>query len=341
MDVGTYNVVKATCSQYCTTCQGATDEWITTDPFAVAAGGTNQLTVTVQLHSGHQYDDTSTASWSSDNTSVATVSSSALVTGVSVGTLNAWAEDDFVTNYTSGCYSSPQECPISTGYIVQSPGNVTPTVTIADTNPDPILAGGIGTVQVTVNPASNVTLTITSSGTGTAQFDNGETTTTISGTTNVNLEGITASQSAFDLTITASLPADGSTLASRPFTVTSGQCGSTFAGTGGDGQKVCPAQVSVTNNFSISNFCYECTSSCIPVQFDSSFTPVNCTSVYNHAPGSLAAVLASTSIGQFYPSSTDCSWHYLHIQTTTVNAQNVKSQYVSNAIGLQCTNCPH
>ena len=65
MEAGTYNVQKATCNNYCTTCQGAVDSWIAADPFAVAVAGTNQLKFIIQDNKGRQYDYASESSWSS------------------------------------------------------------------------------------------------------------------------------------------------------------------------------------------------------------------------------------------------------------------------------------
>lgn len=114
MDLGTYNVQKATCgNQYCITCQGATTSWITADPFSVAVTSSSQLTFKVQYHTGQQYDYTSSGTWSSSDTSLATVSAG-LVNGVGAGSVTVYASAD-VPDYSSGCYSYAQECPIGSG----------------------------------------------------------------------------------------------------------------------------------------------------------------------------------------------------------------------------------
>jgi len=121
MDAGIYNVQKATCGQqYCITCQGAVDSWVAADPFAVAVGGQTQLTFTVQYHSGTQYDLTGTSNWSSSNTSIGTVSAG-LVAGVSPGSLQMSASNDFTPDYFHACYGlntdfyCPQEQGVSGG----------------------------------------------------------------------------------------------------------------------------------------------------------------------------------------------------------------------------------
>jgi hypothetical protein len=128
MDAGTYNVQKATCNNFCKTCQGATDSWITDNPFAVAVSGTHQLTMTVQNHSGTQVNDTSVASWSSSNASVATVSTG-LVNGVAAGSLTADSFDGSFPLYSSGCYSYSIECPLNQGTSASAPGNAIPVIT--------------------------------------------------------------------------------------------------------------------------------------------------------------------------------------------------------------------
>jgi hypothetical protein len=125
MDAGTYNVQKAICGPYCLTCQGAVDEWVDVDPFAVAVGGHTQQKFTVQYHTGSQYDLTAASTWSSSNHNVGTVSAG-LVTGVGAGSLTVSASDDNTPDYAHVCYlSNPDNyCPMGEGVQGGAPGDV-------------------------------------------------------------------------------------------------------------------------------------------------------------------------------------------------------------------------
>jgi len=88
-DSAIYNVRKAICgAPNCITCNGATTApsgvAVTANPFSVAVGGQTQLKFTLTWSTGTQYDDTGSATWSSSNTSVATVQTG-LTKGISVG----------------------------------------------------------------------------------------------------------------------------------------------------------------------------------------------------------------------------------------------------------------
>jgi hypothetical protein len=112
MDVGVYNVQKATCPPLCLDCAGVADAWIDADPFAVAVGSTVQQTFTVQYKSGTQYNATSSASWKSSKSGVGTVKSG-LVTGVSAGSLNVTASEDLPTYNGQQCLpeqDGPPQC---------------------------------------------------------------------------------------------------------------------------------------------------------------------------------------------------------------------------------------
>ncbi len=93
------------------------------DPWAVSFDSTVQQTFTVQYNNGNQYDHTSIAAWSSDDASVATVNARA-VSGVAACSANLLANDQDVPLYSSGCYTYTIECPLNTGEVVSSPGNV-------------------------------------------------------------------------------------------------------------------------------------------------------------------------------------------------------------------------
>ncbi len=148
-DAGTYNVQKATCGLYCQTCQGATNWWIVDDPFAVPLANSHQLTMHVQYHTGTQYDHTQSSSWSSSNTSIATVSSG-LVQGISAGAATAYAENDSEPIYSNTCQGLVIDCPLNSGVQAQSPG----MVPVLSCSPAPVTRGQ--TVTCTIQGGSGV-----------------------------------------------------------------------------------------------------------------------------------------------------------------------------------------
>jgi hypothetical protein len=125
LDAGTYNVRKATCSYYCISCDGEVLAYVNISPFAVAKGGTHQLSFTTQDSSGNQYAAWGT--WSSSNTSVATVagqnSEYGSVTGVSPGVATIYAEG-FGSVYNSDYCAYDPFCPDNTNFQGSGPGTV-------------------------------------------------------------------------------------------------------------------------------------------------------------------------------------------------------------------------
>ena len=73
---------------------------ITVSGLPPAAGASSQLVATAQLSDGTTRDVTSTATWLSTNTAVATVSSTGVVTGVAAGTASITA----TVNNTTGTF---------------------------------------------------------------------------------------------------------------------------------------------------------------------------------------------------------------------------------------------
>jgi hypothetical protein len=153
MEAGTYNVVKATCVMRCTTCHGATSFWTQTGPFGVAVSGQKQLNAIVQYDSGGQSDLTTSSSWSSDTTSVATVSSG-LVHGVSSGSVNIIATSPTQTQAGIDCQPyTPPPCPRLPMQFT-GPGNVCNfTVTPANV----VAQNCTGASQNSNNFATNIT----------------------------------------------------------------------------------------------------------------------------------------------------------------------------------------
>ena len=92
VDAGIYNVRKATCAYTCINCNG-TVSYVFLGPGPVPMGGSVQASLTVTWNSGHQYDRTGIATWTSSNTSVATVSKG-LTQGVAVGNVTVNGEDE-------------------------------------------------------------------------------------------------------------------------------------------------------------------------------------------------------------------------------------------------------
>ncbi len=129
LDAGTFNPQKATCGAYCQTCHGAADYWINADPFSIQVGGATQETMTIQMDNGRQYDWTSTASWSSSDTSIATVSGGN-VTGQSPGSVSILGQDDGLPLYSKFCDGFFHDCPANYGAGAQASGSVKPTVNI-------------------------------------------------------------------------------------------------------------------------------------------------------------------------------------------------------------------
>jgi hypothetical protein len=121
-DAGTYNVVKATCIMRCTTCHGATSFWVQTVPFGVPVSSHRQLNAIEQIDSGGQIDLTTSSSWSSSATSIASVSSG-LVSGLSGGDVTITTTSPTLTQAGTDCQPyTPPPCPRTP---MQAPGSGT------------------------------------------------------------------------------------------------------------------------------------------------------------------------------------------------------------------------
>jgi hypothetical protein len=151
MDVGIYNVQKATCNGICPTCMGFTTGSIAVDPFAVPIGGQTQETLYMQMGSGGQNTVPAT-NWASTNTGMATVSSG-MVTGVGVGspTISSNSQFQEAVFVPFDCNSF---CP--TGFVEGStPGSVTPPPTVTFSPIAGVSVGGTATTIATVSPTTN------------------------------------------------------------------------------------------------------------------------------------------------------------------------------------------
>jgi hypothetical protein len=166
MDAGIYNVRKATCGTYsCETCNGVTGTSMNPSPFTVAVGGTIQLDFIEYWNSGQQYHG---GDWTSYNTSVATVSSSGLVTGIAAGSANIhaqdhWSEPTYTANFCG--YNLPS-CPVQPGFPPgdQAYGTFTPTITKSKSLW--FFGTGISTPSGFTLGATSATLTANGAGTG-------------------------------------------------------------------------------------------------------------------------------------------------------------------------------
>ncbi len=112
---GVFNVETATCREPCPTCDGVVAVAITPPSEGVLVGGTQQYIATATDKAGNTWDVTSATRWSTDNSSVAAMSNSAMVTGMSEGTanVNATYSDTGVSSWNDGSlcnYPLPQ-CP--------------------------------------------------------------------------------------------------------------------------------------------------------------------------------------------------------------------------------------
>ncbi|MGB8476679.1 MAG: hypothetical protein WCE61_21570 [Candidatus Acidiferrum sp.] len=131
-DAGTYNVRKGTCWYYCISCDGVISAYVDDGTiYPLIVGGNSQYYLHAQWNTGWSYY-TSSGSWSSNNTSIATVgSSTGIGSGVSTGytTFYSWVEGDV---YNSSYCNYDPFCP----YYAQFGGSGNPTVcnfTIAPT----------------------------------------------------------------------------------------------------------------------------------------------------------------------------------------------------------------
>lgn len=111
IDSGTYNVRKATCSNNCQQCDGYSSASLIDTPFGVAVGGTHQQNFTLTWNSGTQYNFNSNGTWSSSNTSMATVATG-LVRGVSPGSPQVSVYVDGEPVEAGYICTGPSGCPV-------------------------------------------------------------------------------------------------------------------------------------------------------------------------------------------------------------------------------------
>ena len=142
---------------------------------SIQVGGTAQLSATGKRADGNTYDITPGANWTVDKPNIATISSTGLVTGVSLGTAKITCEfergtaNTFVT-VSSGTLQSITVTPSNTSITVGATQNFVATGNYSD-----------GTTQVLT---TSVTWTSTSAGVATSTH-NGQATGVAKGTTTI------------------------------------------------------------------------------------------------------------------------------------------------------------
>jgi murein DD-endopeptidase MepM/ murein hydrolase activator NlpD len=106
---GVYNVQTGTCNPPCTNCEGVTAVDVTPNPADCPVGQKMQLTATAYYYNGSYQNITNTSQWSSSDTSLATVNSSGLMTGVSSGspTITATLQNAPVGGRVCNCIGCP------------------------------------------------------------------------------------------------------------------------------------------------------------------------------------------------------------------------------------------
>jgi hypothetical protein len=108
---GIYNATIGTCCNNPTTCHGATGiNSVSPAPFTINVGGTQSLTLNVGQDGGGSNTYTTSASWSSNNTSVITMNKNT-ATGVAAGTASISGSVSSVPIYVQGGVCPPASCP--------------------------------------------------------------------------------------------------------------------------------------------------------------------------------------------------------------------------------------
>jgi len=143
VDAATYNVRKATCGSICFNCDGLSNAFIDIFDFGVGSNGRQtQEGFYAWYDDAYEVDDTSGASWYSDNTGIMTVNTG-LVTGQSPGVANLGAWDSYQNVYNPNfCCQNCLYC--DQGVSASSPGNTVPIpVNFRQTGPGIDLGNGV------------------------------------------------------------------------------------------------------------------------------------------------------------------------------------------------------
>ena len=206
-----FNVRNATCGNICNTCNGLANEFFGEATYTVVIQGNVAATFTEVMNTGTTITNNSSGVWSSNNTAVATVNSSGVITGQSAGTTPiVFTLMNVPIDAGTICAGELVPCP-SEGFAGNVPATTPPKVTFSPLTGVPV--GGTMPVIITFSGAattSPVPITIslaTTPGTGAAGFSGGGSTMTITtAPTTVNITGITASSTANNITLDATIP---------------------------------------------------------------------------------------------------------------------------------------
>ena len=131
VDGAVYNVRKATCGYICNNCNGMVSSSIAVLGFAIPVTGTQQMSTTTTWNTGSKYNRTKLTSWSTNNTSIATVAngtSAGLVTGASPGDVIVNGADFAEPWAGQQCGSPPPPCPPDQGFQDSGGGTVKPKI---------------------------------------------------------------------------------------------------------------------------------------------------------------------------------------------------------------------
>lgn len=164
----TYNVRNATCWPVCLNCGGLTSLYMDPDITWVVVNGWNLATASFTTSSGGPYNVGSSGTWSTQNTSIATVDGTGNVHGgQAAGSTTLLAEMSAPLGEMQ-CYYSEQTMCEDQSFEGSGPANVGPAIT--SISPSTIPLGGTG-VQVTISgsgfgtsPTLNLPAGVTASG---------------------------------------------------------------------------------------------------------------------------------------------------------------------------------
>ncbi|MGH9743929.1 MAG: hypothetical protein ACRD51_16410 [Candidatus Acidiferrum sp.] len=222
LDVATYNVRKATCGVVCWECDGIIYAAIDLSPFAVAVGGTTGETFYETRNTGYQYAESAT--WRSSATSVATVNTTGVVSGVRTGSLTLYANDLYPETDGVGWYCTDiyYYCPTSYFNASTNGGSAPPpNVTFGYTPVVPLNGTATMTATVTGNTMSapiGLLIATDAGTTGQAIFsDTGNNLKTITQTTTLLIRGTQASSVPNNIELSAGF--GNTSLATTYFTV--------------------------------------------------------------------------------------------------------------------------
>lgn len=151
VDVGIYNVRKATCGNVCYTCDGYGDWQAELNPFLVGANKQYTVSLSAAYDNGSRYNFAAT--WTSSNKNVMTVvSNTGTTTGVNIGSATVGGP---VANLQSPpvyvpdvCTQSGDPCPLGFGGGGQANGNTTPSVSFSSISN--LQVGQTGTISATL-----------------------------------------------------------------------------------------------------------------------------------------------------------------------------------------------